>query len=53
MINCEYCNAVSTSDQVCTDCGEPLVDNPVVDWREESDGQPSELTEWMGFDPDC
>ena len=53
MTNCEFCETVSTSDQVCTECGEPLVDNPEVDWREECDGQPSELTEWMDFDPDC
>jgi hypothetical protein len=24
-----------------------------MDWREDYDGQPSELTEWMDFDPDC
>ena len=52
MLNCEFCETVSTSDEVCTECGEPLVDNPTVcdEW---DDGQPSELTEWMDFDPDC
>ena len=53
MILCDYCANLSTSTQVCTECGEPLVDNPEMDWREEQDGQPSELTEWMDFDPDC
>lgn len=53
MINCEYCGNVSTSTQVCTECGEPLVDNPEMDLPYEYDGQPSELTEWMDFDPDC
>jgi hypothetical protein len=24
-----------------------------MDWLDERDGQPSELTEWMDFDPDC
>ncbi len=48
MINCEYCENVSTSDQVCTECGEPLVDNPVVDWAEEEfDGQPSMYEEYQ------
>ena len=51
MLNCEFCENVSASDQVCTECGEPLVDNPTV--CDEWDGQPSELTEWMDFDPDC
>jgi len=54
MINCEYCENVSTSDQVCTECGEPLVDNPVVDWElyedePYDDGQPSEYDEWQDF----
>ena len=50
MINCEYCGNVSSSDQVCTECGEPLVDNPVVDWAEEEfDGQPDERQEWADF----
>ena len=53
MILCDYCGDASTSTQACTECGEPLVDNPEMDWREEQDGQPSELTEWMDFDPDC
>ena len=53
MINCEYCGNVSTSNQVCTECGEPLVDNPEMDWREECDGQPDEAQEWHDFDPDC
>jgi hypothetical protein len=53
MTLCDYCANPSTSTQVCTECGEPLVDNPEMDWREEQDGQPSELTEWMDFDPDC
>jgi hypothetical protein len=53
MALCDYCANLSTSTQVCTECGEPLVDNPEMDWREEQDGQPSELTEWMDFDPDC
>ena len=53
MALCDYCANLSTSNQVCTECGEPLVDNPEMDWREEQDGQPSELTEWMDFDPDC
>jgi len=51
MITCEFCENVSTSDEVCSNCGEPLIDNPT--WRDECDGQPSELTEWMDFDPDC
>ena len=53
MALCDYCANLSTSTQVCTECGEPLVDNPEMDWREDDDGQPSELTEWMDFDPDC
>ena len=53
MTVCDYCANLSTSTQVCTECGEPLVDNPQMDWREDYDGQPSELTEWMDFDPDC
>ena len=53
MALCDYCANLSTSTQVCTECGEPLVDNPEMDRREEQDGQPSELTEWMDFDPDC
>jgi hypothetical protein len=53
MTLCDYCANPSTSTQVCTECGEPLVDNPEMDWREDDDGQPSELTEWMDFDPDC
>ena len=51
MINCEYCGNVSISNQVCTECGEPLVDNPSC-WNE-SDGQPDEAQEWHDFDPDC
>jgi ribosomal protein L37E len=31
MTNCEYCGNPSTSTQVCTACGEPLVDNPNTD----------------------
>jgi hypothetical protein len=53
MILCDYCANLSTSNQVCTECGEPLVDNPEMDFAYEYDGQPSELTEWMDFDPDC
>jgi hypothetical protein len=64
MTLCDYCANLSTSNQVCTECGEPLVDNPnledaiidvrlKMDWLDERDGQPSELTEWMDFDPDC
>ena len=61
MINCEYCENVSTNNQVCTECGEPLVDNPVLsdveddehgDHRFESDeydGQPDEYTEWQDY----
>ena len=30
MTECEYCNETSLSAQVCTECGEPLVDNPRV-----------------------
>ena len=46
MINCEYCKNISTSTQVCTECGEPLVDNPNTDsWEngylEHYDGEPS------------
>ena len=51
MINCEYCGNVSTSNQVCTECGEPLVDNPSC--CNEWDGQPDEAQEWHDFDPDC
>jgi|TARA_R100000656_G_scaffold42720_1_gene35280 predicted amidophosphoribosyltransferase len=51
MINCEFCGNVSTSTQVCTECGEPLVDNPSC-WNE-WDGQPDEAQEWHDFDPDC
>ena len=48
MINCVYCENVSTSDQVCTECGEPLVDNPAGDWAEEEfDGQPSMYEEYQ------
>ena len=53
MINCEYCGNVSTSTQVCTECGEPLVDNPEMDLSYEYDGQPDEAQEWYDFDPDC
>jgi len=51
MTNCEFCETVSASDQVCTECGEPLVDNPMV--CDEWDGQPDEAQEWHDFDPDC
>jgi hypothetical protein len=36
MINCEYCKNISTSTQVCTECGEPLVDNPITpyEWQD-------------------
>ena len=51
MTNCEFCETVSASDQVCTECGEPLVDNPSC-WPE-WDGQPDEAQEWHDFDPDC
>ena len=48
MITCEYCENVSTSTQVCTECGEPLVDNPVEDYcDEEFDGQPSMYEEYQ------
>jgi hypothetical protein len=52
MTNCELCENVSTSDEVCTECGEPLADNPPLcgEW---DDGQPSEMDEWHDFDPDC
>ena len=53
MILCDYCANPSTSTQVCTECGEPLVDNPQMDWREDYDGQPDEAQEWHDFDPDC
>ena len=53
MTLCDYCGDASKSNQVCTECGEPLVDNPEMDLAYEYDGQPSELTEWMDFDPDC
>jgi len=49
MILCDYCGDASTSTQVCTECGEPLVDNPEMDWREECDGQPSGYDEWQDF----
>ena len=80
MTECEYCNETSLSAQVCTECGEPLVDNPRVyhgveydeNWnpvfhsqrpspaeladspelRDDYDGQPDEMQEWEGFDPD-
>jgi len=49
---CDFCDDhVSVSSQVCTECGEPLVDNPEMDW--EDDGQPDEAQEWYDFDPDC
>jgi predicted amidophosphoribosyltransferase len=49
---CDFCDDhVSASSQVCTECGEPLVDNPEWDW--EDDGQPDEMQEWHDFDPDC
>ena len=49
---CDCCDDhVSASSQVCTECGEPLVDNPEWDW--EDDGQPDEAQEWFDFDPDC
>jgi hypothetical protein len=53
MTLCDYCANLSTSTQVCTGCGEPLVDNPEMDWREDYDGQPDEAQEWHDFDPDC
>ena len=53
MTLCEYCTQTSTSNQVCTECGEPLVDNPEMDWSYEYDGQPDEAQEWYDFDPDC
>ena len=52
MINCEYCENVSTNDQVCTECGEPLVDNPdpaLVDEADGFDSQPDEYTEWQDY----
>ena len=49
---CDFCeDHISASSQVCTECGEPLVDNPEIDW--EDDGQPDEAQEWYDFDPDC
>ena len=53
MINCEYCKKISTSTQVCTECGEPLVDNPNTDsWEngylEHYDGEPSWLLGALG-----
>jgi hypothetical protein len=51
MTLCDYCANLSTSTQVCTECGEPLVDNPSC-WNE-WDGQPDEAQEWHDFDPDC
>jgi len=56
MFHCDYCDdSVSLSSQVCTDCGEPLVDNPcIVEYDyDDHDGQPDELQEWSDFDPDC
>ena len=53
MTLCEYCTQTSSSNQVCTECGEPLVDNPEMDWSYEYDGQPDEAQEWHDFDPDC
>jgi len=52
MTVCDYCANLSTSNQVCTECGEPLVDNPKMEWYE-NDGQPDEAQEWHDFDPDC
>ena len=54
MTLCDYCANLSTSNQVCTECGEPLVDNPQMDLSYGlAEREASELTEWLGFDPDC
>jgi len=52
MILCDYCESISKSNQLCTECGEPLVDNPNTDGLD-YDGQPDEAQEWHDFDPDC
>jgi len=49
---CDFCDDhVSFSSQVCTECGEPLVDNPEWGWDDEPDVD--EAQEWHDFDPDC
>lgn len=40
--NCQCCGTELIGDRVCPHC-EYL----------EDDGQPSELTEWLDYDPDC
>lgn len=46
--------------QTCPDCGEYLppdgecyCDEAEAEAEYEDDGQPSELTEWLDYDPDC